>query len=156
MTHPAKTLFVPAAQGGRVTVEPHVVTTAGVIAQYRARALSTLERYHRRRQISDRQALAGTRLYRAWAIGIVGSHDPEAGSGAWQPAGYSDVRLDAATDYRRAVQHLGKRLSPVVLAVVCDDVTVESWAKQRGIDRKGAMEVFRTSLDILADWFRLP
>jgi hypothetical protein len=156
MTHPAKTLFVPAAQGGRVTVEPHLVTTAGVIAQYRARAVPVLERYHRRRQISDRQYHGALRLYENWALGIVGSHDPEAGAGPWQPAGYSDVRLDAATNYRRAVQHLGKRLSPVVLAVVCDDFTVESWAKQRGIDRKGAMEVFRTSLDILADWFRLP
>jgi hypothetical protein len=64
--------------------------------------------------------------------------------------------LDAAADYRQAVQHLGQRLSPVVLGVVCEDWTVERMAADWHRDRKGLMEVFRTALDILADFYRLP
>jgi Domain of unknown function (DUF6456) len=156
MTQPAKTAFVPERQSRRVVLEPHLVTTCGVIAQYRARAVSTLERYHRRRQITDRQFIAGQRLYKAWAVGICGAHDPEAGAGPWQPAGYTDTVLDAAQDYRQAVQFMGQRLSPVVLGVCCEDFTVERMAADWHRDRKGLMEVFRTALDHLADFYRLP
>lgn len=153
MTVPAKHLFVPREQAGRVVVEPHIITGCGVIAQYRACVVPVLDRMHRRQQLTARQHWAGQRLYQNWVIGEVGARNGDAATGPWQPGGYADKRLDALAAYRGALQHVGQRLSPLVCAVCLEDRSVESWAKEHAVDRHGATALLRHGLDVLGDYW---
>lgn len=121
---------------------------------YGARAQPALERLLRRGRLSMRQAVAGQRVYAAYALGIVGARDGEAGGcTVHDPGGYRDRQLDAATQYRRLRTAVGLRMWPIVFAVCCEDWSVERFANERGggTDRKGWIAVLRIALDIAAD-----
>jgi len=142
-------------QHGTVLVEP----TCDVPGAMTARAQPTIERLLRRGQISHRQANAGARIYRAWALGIVGARDRDAGgSSAHDPGGYADRQLDAATEYRRIREAVGLRLWPITWHVTCDDWSVDRFASEigNGMDRKQWMGCLKIALDQAADHLGLP
>lgn len=163
MSAPPKRLFVPVAQEPRVLVEPSIVTTAGVIASYRARAVSPIERYHRRGQITPRQFIAGQRLYRDFAVGIVGVRQPSEERESppdepWSPEmlSWQDYRLQAIERYQRALCACGKRLAWIAAAVAVDERMVADLAREQQRDAKGLMALLKLSLDLIADSYALP
>lgn len=124
-----------------------------------ARVQPSLERMARRGLISRRQMLAGERIYRAWALGIVGARDRDAGGcTVHDPGGYADRQLDAATEYRRIRDAVGLRLWPIVWHVACDDWSVDRFASEigNGMDRKQWMGCLKIALDQAADHLGLP
>jgi hypothetical protein len=112
----------------------------------------------RRGLLSRRQAIAGHRIYAAWALGIVGARDGEASGNGSDPGGYADRQLDAATEYRRIREAVGLRLWPCCFSVCCEDMSAEQWANERGrgMDRKGAIALLRVALDTAGDHLGLP
>jgi hypothetical protein len=141
-------------QHGTVLLEA-ATDAAGVSV---ARVQPALERMARRGQISRRQMLAGERIYRAWALGIVGARDSDSGGNGSDPGGYTDRRLDAATEYRRIREAVGMRLWPIVWHVACDDWSVDRFASEigNGMDRKQWMGCLKLALDTAADHLGLP
>jgi hypothetical protein len=123
-----------------------------------ARVQPVLERMARRGQISRRQMLAGQRIYAAWALGIVGARNGEASGNGSDPGGYTDRRLDAATEYRRIREAVGLRLWPITWHVTCDDWSVDRFATEigNGMDRKQWMGCLKIGLDQAADHLGLP
>lgn len=123
-----------------------------------ARVQPTLERMARRGQISRRQMLAGERIYRAWALGIVGARDGEASGNGSDPSGYTDRRLDAATEYRRLRDAIGMRPWICVFHVCCEDWSLERFANDVGksMDRKAWAGVLKLALSTAADHLGLP
>lgn len=141
-------------QHGTVLLE----ATSDVPGSVTARAQPSLERMLRRGQISHRQAIAGARVYRAWALGIVGARDSDGGGNGSDPGGYTDRRLDAATEYRRLRDAVGLRLWSITFAICAEDWSCDRWANERagGMDRKGAIALLRVALDTAADHLGLP
>jgi hypothetical protein len=124
-----------------------------------ARVQPAIERLARRGLLTRRQAAAGERIYRAWALGIVGARDGEAGgSSVHDPGGVRDRQLDAATEYRRIRDAVGVRLWPIVWHVACDDWSVDRFASEigNGMDRKQWMGCLKIALDQAADFLELP
>jgi hypothetical protein len=119
----------------------------------RTRVMPQVEVLARRGALSARQARAGSRIYAAWALGICGAHDAEAGGGGTADhAGYRDAQLDAATEYRRIRDAVGGRLWSLVFSVCCEDWTPSRWANERGrMHKLGAVELLRVGLDMAAD-----
>lgn len=121
---------------------------------FHARAMPVVERMCRRNLLTARQCWAGLRIYAAWAEGVVGARDADAGGcTVHDPGGYRDRQLDAAGEYRRVRDAVGPRLWPCVFAVCCEDWDVSRWANERGrgIDRRGAIALLRVALDTAAD-----
>lgn len=142
-------------QHGTVLVEP----SSDAPGVFVARSQPTLERMRRRGQLTMRQAIAGQRIYAAWALGIVGARDHDAGgSTVHDPGGYTDRQLDAAREYRRLRDAVGLRLWPVCFGCCCEDLSPDRWANERGrgVDRKGAMALLRVALSMAADALGLP
>lgn len=157
MSEALRRSLVPAAQAAheRVVVEPRGVTRGGMVIAHGARAQAPLDRYRARGQVSHRQADAGGRLYRLWALGVHGARTDHRGCSPWSPGGFTDGQLDAASGYADAIRALGGRLAPLVVAVCCDEVTVDAWARERQRNPAATMEVLRYSLDMLGDHFGL-
>lgn len=141
-------------QHATVLIEP----TSDQPGVMNARVQPTLERMLRRGQLSMRQALAGQKIYACWALGIVGARDGEASGNGTDPGGYSDRRIDAATEYRKLRNAVGIRLWPIVWHVACDDWSVERFANEcgAGMDRKQWMGALKMALSIAADHLGLP
>jgi hypothetical protein len=126
---------------------------------YVARVQPAIERMRNRGLLSARQADAGARIYRNWALGICGARDADAGGGsALDPGGYRDRQLDAATEYRRIRDAVGLRLWPVTFGVCCEDMSVDQFANERGggMDRKQWMGALKMALSMAADFLGLP
>jgi hypothetical protein len=141
-------------QHGTVLLE----VTSDVPGSVTARAQPSLERLLRRGQISHRQAIAGARIYSAWALGIVGARDSDGGGNGSDPGGYTDRRLDAATEYRRLREAVGLRLWVPLFHVCCEDWSIERFANEVGksMDRKAWMGAVKLGLDAAADALGLP
>lgn len=110
------------------------------------------EGYLSRGVITDRQCWAARRLKDDYELGICGARNPEAG-GSGDPAGVAQVL--AARAYAVAVQAIGKRLSLVVLASVCEELTSEQVGRRIGERRDGVMALLRAGLDALADHYEV-
>lgn len=119
----------------------------------RTRVMGMVEVLERRGTLTARQARAGAAIYAAWALGIMGARDGEAGGNGSDPGGYTDAQLDAAQTYRELRGAVGGRLWPVVFAVACEDFSPAQWANERGhgMDPKGAIALLRVALDTAAD-----
>jgi hypothetical protein len=139
----------------RTLAEPSAVTAGGMVASHRARIMSPVELMERRGVLTWRQAHAGRRLYRSFALGIELARDQDAAGGAWSPGGLTDAQLGAAEDYeasRRAVGPMDWRL---VEAIVLLEITVRDWVAiehQSNSGRTIAFEVerLRRALDRIA------
>lgn len=119
-----------------------------------ARAQPVLERYHRRGTLTDRQVLAGEKLYACWALGVAGARDEDkTGSSGGDPAGYRDAQLDSLATYRRIRDAVGPRLWPVTFACCIEDFSADRWANERGraMHPRGAIQLLRVALDMAAD-----
>jgi hypothetical protein len=128
----------------RTLAEPSAVTAGGFVARYRARVMSPIELMERRGLLTWRQAHAGRRLYRSFALGIELARDRDAGGGAWSPAGLTDAQLGAAADYeasRRACGPLDWRL---VEAVVLLEVPVRDWVATEHHSNSGRTIAYET------------
>jgi hypothetical protein len=159
MTHDdARRLFLPhgAAERQNLTTDSSVLDPDGRRLCRRGRIQATVECYESRRVIDPRQAAAAGHLRRDYEFGVLGALGEEGGCGAWSPDSFTQARLDAIGRYREAVHVLGPRLAPLVFDVVIGDLTIEAIATARHKDRKGLTEVFRTSLDIVADAYNIP
>lgn len=112
----------------RTRAEPSAVTTGGMVASHRARVMSPVELLERRGVLSWRQAHAGRRLYRSFALGIELARDRDAASGgAWSPGGLTDAQLGAAADYEASKRAVGPFDWRLVEAVVLHEMTVRHW-----------------------------
>jgi hypothetical protein len=101
-------------------------------------AQSPIQRYAARSEISERQASAAERLYLSYTSGICGvahvdsyelsgirtPHRPD----RWTP---SEHRLAAIERFQAACHALGPSLASLVLAVVCDEQTIDAIATAR-------------------------
>lgn len=141
---------------GDLEVEARTVTSTGHVTSYGARSISPIERYKRRGQLTLRQVRAAEMLYRAWALGIEGARADSPGCSASFPGGLSDAQVQAVRSYENARSGLGKRLWPLVFAVICEEWSCERFANERGRNATATMEVLRLALDMLADIFGLP
>lgn len=132
----------------------HAAARAGVRVR-RVETQRTLDRYLRRRQITDRQWDAGDRLYRQWrAAGrearLTGPYEP--------PVDHSRApeRVPSGTAYRRALDKVGPRFNGVLLAVCLCDESAGTWAQRRGRSRDAGMMALQDALDALADAYGMP
>ena len=126
---------------------------AGVM---RGRVQRPVDRLLRRGQITSRQHEAGRRLQDDWGR-IAGLVDRELGMPKGPPVFEpSDGRLDAARRYREALQAVGPRLSPLIVAVVLEERSVEAYAQAAGEDRRRLMGKLEHALDEIGDVYRLP
>lgn len=142
---------------GLVVEEPVDRSERGTVLQLRARRLTALEELHRRGAITDEQRAAGERLRNAWELGVEGAQDhdtvPLGGLAAWQKCAMTEGRLAAATDYRLALEAVGKRMSPILNWVCCRGRTLREWAAISESRIEGASAVLRLALDTLADHY---
>ena len=126
---------------------------AGVM---RGRIQRPVDRMLRRGQITSRQHEAGRRLQDDWDR-IAGLVDRELGMPKGPPVFEpTDGRLDAARRYREALQAVGPRLSPLVVAVILEERSVEAYAQAAGEDRRRLMGKLEHALDEIGDIYRLP
>jgi len=118
---------------------------------------SPVERMYHRGGLTGRQYDAASRLYVSYVLGVAGARDPEraTGSSGFDPAGYSDARLAAATDYRKAVQAVGP-LAWVLEWIVVQETTLERLGEITGRSREALKGYLEAALDLLGDWYRLP
>jgi len=115
-----------------------------------------LDRYQKRKVITPRQHTAGARLADDYQLGVLGARDPEARGGARNAGGLTEAQLIAATAYRKAVQALGPRLSAIVLAVCCEEMSAEKLAELRLQDPRQVLGVLKIGLDHLGDHYGEP
>lgn len=120
-----------------------------------------LRRYHKRKSLMKRQFDAGERLQSDWIASQEAlrlSSDPSRPR-AHRPSepGELDVvisrRAEAAASFQAAIAAVGIRCSAVLVWVVCDDRSAESWAKSRGKGRPDGIALLREALDVLADHY---
>lgn len=114
-----------------------------------------VEVMRRRGALSERQALAGARVYEDWAIGICLARDSEPAGTGNNPGGYADRQLDAATRYRKAREAVGGRMWPALFHVSCLDWSIERFANEMGagMDRRQWSGILKVGLEILADFY---
>lgn len=143
-------------QDGHLVIEPRAITSTGHVVEHGARVQPAVERYARRGQLSMRQVRAAEQLYRSWATGVVGAKVEPAGCTAYSPTGWNDAQIQAFRSYEEARNGLGKRLWPLVYHVICLDWSCDRFANECGKNSTSTMEVFRLSLDMLADIFGIP
>jgi hypothetical protein len=141
----------------RIEVEPATVAAGGIVASYRVKSRPAVELLERRNHLTWRQARAGRRLYRAYALGIVGAREDGKGCTAHTPQGYRDLQLGAATDYRLSRAAVGGADWAVVFAVCIMDQTISGYAREHYGTASGrmvglVMGRLRTGLDRLADY----
>jgi hypothetical protein len=159
MTSPLKRSLMPSGSclldGKRLVTEARSVAAGGLTGTFGARVQSVLDRQRVRGQITARQAEAGEKLYRAWALGIAGARMDTKGCSAWTTAGYVDSQMDALKLYRGARDAIGGSRWPLLFAVVIEDWTVARFANERGRNTAASAEVLRSALDDLADYLRV-
>ena len=138
-----------------------------------------LDRYLRRGSIGDRQHKAGEKLRSDWYVSglephvvanLLGSGGGECGYGMAKGEGQAIAR----EEWRRAVKATGIRLSPILIAVCCEDRTAAEWLLSTGFRGRAepgptgnvetaekadyrvhleAMVTLKLALDVLADHY---
>ena len=156
----------PRRRRGRAPIEPPPLWTdprhtveepSDVAGQPRKRIQRMTDRLERRGNLTSRQAEAAKKLVDDWEI-IGGAID--------KPPSYmprskpefepTEAMLDASRQYRLAMQAVGARLSPLVIAVVIEDKSVEWYAEQTGQCRRRLMGKLEHALDLIGDAYGLP
>lgn len=137
-------------------VEARTVTSGGHVTAYGARAVSPIERYKRRGQLTLRQVRGAEMLYRCWALGVEGAKSDAGGCDAWTPSGLSDAQVQAIRSYEAARMAAGRHLWPLAFHVACLDWTCERFALERGRNSTSTLEALRYALEMVADSFGLP
>jgi hypothetical protein len=119
----------------------------------RIRVMPMIEVLLRRNTITDRQALAGQRIFADYMLGIVGVSGAEPTGNGSDPDGYAVAQAHAASEYRRVRDHVGPRLWPITFACVIEDFSPFRWANERGhaMHKRAAVELLRVALDSAAD-----
>lgn len=117
--------------GELAEAEPATITAGGMVASYRAKVRPAVEVLERRGLLEWRQARAARRLYRSYSIGIVGAREKAKGCSAWTPAGYTDLQISAAGDFRAARVAVGGADWELCFAVCVLDVTVKLYVEER-------------------------
>lgn len=123
-------------------------------------AASPLDHYVGRDHLTDRQFRAGDR-FRAdyFRAGLVPPLARRLGAPIdGGPAGLtpSERQIAARQRWRRAITAVGQRLSPVLIAVCCEERTAAQWSNRQG--RGGEIEgmtTLRLALDTLGDHYGL-
>jgi hypothetical protein len=121
---------------------------------------SPLDHYHRRDRVDDRQYRAGDRFRTDFLLGgletrLVADLARISGNAGGGPGLMATERQVAARQrWRRATQAVGLRLSPVLVAVCCEERTAADWTAKpgRGGEIEG-MTTLRLALDTLADHY---
>lgn len=126
------------------------IETQTVIDRYR---MATKKR---KPLITRRQHEAAVRLYADWynsgsAPRVVASYEHQIPGAGDQ----SDRQIRARDRYERAIQAVGIRLSGVLTHVCLHDLSVSSWARQKGYAPQAGMAALHLALDTLADHYRL-
>jgi hypothetical protein len=125
-----------------------------------------LDRYLKRKNITGRQWLAGDTLRTAWERSGMSPHvtarydGPSVGRG--DPAflvPVSHAAAQARLAYRSAIQAVGQRLSPVLVAVCCEGNGVRELGEGKGwrgaTASAAGMMALQIALDALADHYNL-
>ncbi len=131
-----------------ITVEPREVTKGGQVASYGARVKvdCTLDRYHERAQITDRQLQAGLRFREAWHHAI---RAPAVTSAYGERLfGRSDDATASGVDGRARVNAALACLTQPQQTVIIDVCGTDAWAG--GTHRLAEL---RSGLTVLADWW---
>lgn len=68
----------------------------------------------------------------------------------------SPAQMKARDRWHKAVRHLGEIGASVAVAVCCNNITAEAWAKSRGERREYGMGRLREALTDLADVYGIP
>lgn len=111
-----------------------------------------------RGRLTAEQHEAGTMLYRYFAFGVVGaSGGPTKGHTAAKPVGgngVSDARVQALTEYRRALLVVSDVVVRRVLeSVICHENTIVTTAKDLGITPTLTSTYLRSGLDTVAGYY---
>jgi hypothetical protein len=140
---------------GEILIESRAVTSTGHTIESGARVQPPMERYLKRGQVTERQAKAAERLYRAW-VTMNGAKLPAPGCVSYSPGGWTVAQITATRGYEHAQRAVGIRLWPLVFHVACLEWSCDRFANECGRNGTSTMEVLRYALDILADAFGLP
>lgn len=118
-----------------------------------------IERYAKRGQITERQAMAAGDLRSDYEFGMVGIRSGAEGGRGGRLTSICDAQLDAATAYKQAVQAMGKHVSAVVQPIVIGDaaggeITAGEVAGRFETTTERIMGILSVGLDMLADHYK--
>ncbi len=126
------------------------------------RVQSRVDIHYRRKQITKRQHVAGTRFadcVERMTVSIRGCLNTEISGGCRDAAARETGERQAAAsaEYRSAVQLMGLKLTSVITWVAVDGLTAQAWAERARLKlpRKDGLVVLRVGLDTLADFYGL-
>lgn len=122
----------------------------------RARVAWVPDLWLARGTIGQREHAAATRLVRSYEVGILGARERaivRISFARSTPAGLPDVRLACASDYQRAMQAVGPKLSAALSWCVLSTGTIEGWAECKGWHRDRAAGYLLAALARLADHY---
>ena len=124
------------------------------VRRARNRTQNVLDRYLLRREISERQFDAGTRLYRQWRasgsqLSVTGRYGPRLGSSPEK----SEFQMDMRRRVDLALRDVGKQLSAVLVHACLCDLPARDWATRIGGAPQAGIVVLRLGLDALADHY---
>ncbi len=121
----------------------------------RNRTQVALDRYLIRREISERQYDAGSKLYRQWRasgsqLSVTGRYGPRLGRSEEK----SEFQIDMRRRVDRALRDVGSQLSAVLVHVCLCDLPARDWAVRAGGAPQAGIVVLRLALDALADHYQ--
>jgi len=128
-------------------------TPSGTAGEIIRSVQSPIDRYLARKIVTMRQYAAARTLFKDYELGICGARDPDAKGGGGTGTPISEAQIMAAEAYGRAVRFMGKRLSAIVLPIVCEQVDASRLAERMGERRDGVMAILRMGLDSLQDFY---
>lgn len=119
-----------------------------------------IDRLYIRQTISARMHTAAQILRTDYEIGEMGAQDVDSDMPIGircAPGGVTpnDRRIDALTAYRAAKSAMGRYLSPIVIAVACEEKDVAACARSMKENPQEVMGVLKAGLKMLADHYRL-
>lgn len=123
----------------------------------RARAVWVPDEWLRKGTIAQADHDAATRYHEAYALGIMGARErmPVYVQMTGAPAGYSDARLAAATDFREAEKAVGPFAADCLTWCVLGRSSVAEWANNRHLCRKIAAGYLLAAIHRLTEHYRL-
>lgn len=134
-------------------IELEETIQAGV-RRARNRTQTVLDRYLLRRQITQRQYDAGSKIYRQWRASgsqasVTGRYGPRLGHSPER----SEHQIDMRRRVDRALRDVGSQLSAVAVHVCLCDLPARDWAIRAGGAPQAGIVVLRLALDALADHY---
>lgn len=137
----------------RDVIELEETMQAG-LRRARNRTQTSLDRYLLRRQISERQYDAGSKIYRQWRasgsqVSVTGRYGPRLGHSPEK----SEYQIDMRRRVDAALRDVGAQLSAVLVHVCLCDLPAREWAIGAGGAPQAGIVVLRLALDALADHY---